>query len=329
MQEYSGFASVYDMFMDNVPYDKWTKYLHGLLKENGIKSGLVLDLGCGTGSITRRLRDLGYDMIGVDISQEMLQIAMEKETKSDSGQSSQETESDSAQGGQKPNSKKGGSKKASASRRNGDSDEKSEILYLNQDMREFELYGSVAAIVSICDSMNYITDEEDLLQVFRLAENYLDPDGMFIFDMNTEHYYKHVLGERTICETRDEGSFIWDNFYDEETMINEFDMTIYVKVPEETDDFFSDENGRNGKNKRNGSKAAKAQCNMPSKVLFERFEEIHEQRAYRLSTVRSLLKKAGFGEIRTYAALTHDNPNSGTERVYFVAKRIRQQSPED
>ena len=80
MKEYTGFAEVYDMFMDNVPYDKWAKYLQKLLKENGAKEGIVCELGCGTGKMTRRLRDMGYDMIGIDISQDMLQIAMEQET---------------------------------------------------------------------------------------------------------------------------------------------------------------------------------------------------------------------------------------------------------
>lgn len=274
MTQYTGFAYVYDMFMDNVPYDKWTEYLHKLLKEYNIKDGLVCELGCGTGNITRRLRDLGYDMIGIDLSPDMLQMAMEKETDNS-------------------------------------------ILYLNQDMREFELYGSVAAIVSICDSMNYILDEEDLFEVFRLAENYIDPNGMFIFDMNTEYYYKHILGERTICETRDEGSFIWENYYDEETSINEFDMTIYAKLSEDKND---DAAGKKKSKKSNSS-------NSSANNLYQRFDEVHEQKAYKISTVKRLLKKAGFGEIECFAAGTKEAPTRTTERVYFVAKRIRQQEP--
>ncbi len=141
---YTGFAAVYDMFMDNIPYGEWCDYLTGLLREHGVEDGLVLDLGCGTGSVTELLAHAGYDMIGVDLSEEMLQIAMEKR----------------AQSGH-------------------------DILYLLQDMREFELFGTVRAVVSICDSMNYLLEWEDLQTVCELVNNYLDPGGIFIFDLNT------------------------------------------------------------------------------------------------------------------------------------------------
>ena len=143
MDAYTSFASVYDTFMDNIPYKEWAEYLVGLLKEYGIHDGLVLDLGCGTGNMTELLATSGYDMIGIDNAEDMLEIAMEKRAKSGH-----------------------------------------DILYLLQDMREFELYGTVKAIVSICDSINYITEEEDLLEVFRLVNNYLDPKGIFVFDFN-------------------------------------------------------------------------------------------------------------------------------------------------
>ena len=168
MASYQSFAQVYDTFMDNIDYDGWSAYLIGLLREYGICDGLVLELGCGTGSMTERLAMAGYDMIGSDLSPDMLEIAMEK--KDASGLN---------------------------------------ILYLLQDMREFELYGTVRAIVSVCDSMNYILEEEDLLQEFRLVNNYLDPGGMFIFDLNTTKKYRD-MGETTIAENREEASYIWD-----------------------------------------------------------------------------------------------------------------------
>lgn len=274
MKEYTGFAEVYDMFMDNVPYDKWAKYLQKLLKENGAKEGIVCELGCGTGKMTRRLRDMGYDMIGIDISQDMLQIAMEQETIL-----------------KKAGTQNADINKVESKHTKSDKKKNYEILYLNQDMREFELYGTVAAVVSVCDSMNYITEKEDLLTTFKLVRNYLDPGGVFIFDMNTPYYYKKKLGEQTICENRDEGSFIWENYYDPDTKINEFDMTIYIR--------------------RNADDAGHE--------LYERFEETHFQRAYSIAEVKALLKKAGLKDIKVYKAFTKDIPDSVTERVYFVS----------
>ena len=112
MEAYTGFAQVYDTFMDNVPYEEWTDYYKEILREHGIMDGIVLDLGCGTGSMTELLAEQGYDMIGVDNSEEMLDLAMEK--RAASGQ---------------------------------------DILYLLQDMRKFELYGTVRAVISACDSV--------------------------------------------------------------------------------------------------------------------------------------------------------------------------------
>ena len=151
----------------------------------------MLDLGCGTGALTELLAKKGYDMIGVDNSLEMLEIAREKQI---------------SQG--------------------------LDILYLLQDMREFELYGTVGGIVCCCDSLNYILEEEDLLQVFRLVNNYLDPGGVFLFDMNTEYKYREVLGENTIAENREEASFIWENYYQESSRINEYAVTLFVREPD-------------------------------------------------------------------------------------------------
>ena len=269
MKEYTGFAEVYDMFMDNVPYNEWAEYLHGLLKENGVKKGIVCELGCGTGKMTRRLRDFGYDMIGVDMSEDMLRIAIEQEAKAG-------------------NTINGVTQNTGSKLKQ----DKKEILYLVQDMRNFELYGTVSAVVSVCDCMNYITEPEDLLQVFKLANNYLDPGGVFIFDMNTPYYYKKILGEQTICDNREEGSLIWENYYDAETKINEFDITIYI--------------GRNSE-------------------TYERFEETHYQRAYSIPEVKRLLKKAGLTDIRVYEVLTKNEPDKISERVYFVSKECMKQ----
>lgn len=253
MDAYTGFAAVYDMFMDNIPYEEWCEYLTGILKDYGVEDGLVLDLGCGTGKLTRLLAGKGYDMIGVDLSEEMLEIAMEHQA---------------IEGG--------------------------EILYLLQDMREFELYGTVGAVVSICDSVNYLTEYEELVQVFSLVNNYLDPGGVFVFDLNTPYKYREILGEQTIAENRAEGSFIWENYFDEEDGVNEYDLTLFIR----------EEDGR-----------------------FQKFEETHYQRSYTLGEVRQAILEAGMEFVTAYDAFTKEPPKEDSERIYIVAKekgKVRQ-----
>ena len=109
-------------------------------------------------------------------------------------------------------------------------DDEENILWLLQDMREFELYGTVRAVVSICDSVNYLLTDEDVVKTFKLVENYLDKDGIFVFDFNTDYKYREVIGDCTIAENREEYSFIWENFYNESDHINEYDLTIFTKT---------------------------------------------------------------------------------------------------
>lgn len=243
---YKSFAQVYDLFMNNVPYGEWCKYLTELLEEYGILEGILLELGCGTGSMTELLSQKGYDMIGVDNSEDMLEIAMDKRV--DSGH---------------------------------------DILYLLQDMRKFELYGTVRAVISICDSMNYILEEEDLLQVFRLVNNYLDPGGYFIFDLNTIYKYERI-GESTIAENLEEASFIWDNFYDAGTQINEYELAIFIPEGEEG--------------------------------LYRKYEEFHEQRGYDLEVIRRLLEEAGMQFVAAYDAFTRNPVRPDSERIYVIAR---------
>lgn len=247
MDAYTSFASVYDTFMDNIPYEEWAEYLIGLLKEYGIDDGLVLDLGCGTGNMTELLADADYDMIGIDNAEEMLNIAMSKRQQSGH-----------------------------------------DILYLLQDMREFELYGTVKAIVSICDSINYITEEEDLLEVFRLVNNYLDPQGIFIFDFNTVHKYRDVMGNQTIAEDREECSFIWDNYYYEDEQINEYELSLFIK---------QEDSG-----------------------LYQKFQETHFQRAYDLETIKGLIVQSGLEYKVAYDAFTKQIPTAESERIYVIAR---------
>lgn len=245
MEAYTEFANVYEKFMDNVPYEKWCEAICEILRSHGIEDGLVLDLGCGTGTMTRLLREKGYDMIGVDNSAEMLEIAREHP---DDG-----------------------------------------ILYLQQDMREFELYGTVRAIISACDCVNYVTEDEDLLQVFRLVNNYLDPEGLFLFDFNTRYKYETVLGEQVIAEDREDCSFIWDNYYDQEEQINEYELTLFVKCRQEED-------------------------------LYRKYQEVHFQRAYTLEEIKTLIEKSGLTFLNAYDDYTRETATEESERIVVVCR---------
>lgn len=278
MAAYQSFASVYDIFMDNVPYEAWCEYIKSLLQEYGIDDGLVLDLGCGTGKMTRLLAAAGYDMIGVDNSEEMLEIARDAEYSVTDGENIMNI-SDENKEELSEDEMQCEIKQLEESRKN--------ILYLLQDMREFELFGTVRAVVSICDSMNYILDENDLREVFRLVNNYLDPKGIFIFDLNTVYKYKEMLGETTISENRDEGSFIWDNYYDEAENINQYDLTLFIR---EEDD------------------------------LYRKYEETHFQRAYELDMVKQLLMEAGMEFVAAYDAFTREPVRGNSERIYVIAR---------
>ena len=242
MKAYTGFASVYDMFMEDVPYEKWRDFLAGVLKKEGIDSGIICELGCGTGRMTRLLSELGYDMIGIDASQEMLSIAKAEESEG--------------------------------------------ILYLAQDMREFELYGTVRAVISICDSMNYLLEESQLLAVFRLVNNYLDPGGIFVFDLNTEYKFRTQLGQQTFSEHREEGSLIWDNYYDEEEKVNEYALTLFIR----------EEQG-----------------------LYRKYEETHYERCYSLDEITRLLECAGMEFVCACDGTDYGQVREDSERMYIMA----------
>lgn len=271
MEAYTDFAKVYDTFMDDTPYEEWCEYLIMLLKKHQITPALeekveeegkdhflaeklsqerntILDLGCGTGTLTELMAKKGYDMIGIDNAPEMLQIAMEK-------------------------------REASGL----------DILYLLQDMRELELYGTVGAAISVCDSVNYLLEEEDIVDTFRLVNDYLYPEGLFIFDFNTVYKYETIIGDTTIAENRDNCSFIWENYYHEEEEINEYDLTIFARMEEEE--------------------------------LFQRFQETHYQRGYRLEQMLDMVEQAGLRFVEAIDADTHEPVTEESQRIYIVARK--------
>ncbi len=284
---YTGFAEVYDELMDNVPYEEWAAFVVSVLKEYGVggvvpedtgelaknlatERNTVLDLGCGTGTLTELLARVGFDMIGVDNSEEMLEIAIQKRERSGS-----------------------------------------DILYLLQDMREFELYGTVGAVCSVCDSLNYILEDEDMVKVFSLVNNYLYPGGIFVFDFNTVYKYEQVIGDATIAENREDCSFIWENYYDAENRINEYDLTIFVR------EFSEDGNRQSEKRKdEKESHAPGGDCG----EMFKRFTETHYQRGYTLDEMKGFLEAVGLLFVKALDADNRGGVRPESERIYVIAK---------
>lgn len=243
MESYRDFARVYDEFMDQTPYDEWLLNILNIFKEYKIdKDAQVLDLGCGTGKMARKLAREGYQVTAVDNSMDMLEIAA--------------------------------------------SEEDDHILYVLQDMVSLELPQQVDAAVSICDCMNYILEEEDLKEAFRRVREFLKEDGVFVFDMNSHYKYKEILAYNTFAEDREDASFIWDNFYDEEERINEYQLSLFIQNEQGT---------------------------------YNKYEELHLQKAYEQEEVVSFLYEAGFSSVRVLDAETMDEVKEDTQRLYYIA----------
>lgn len=248
MPKYESFAQVYDQMMNDVPYEDWALYLEGLWKKFGASPKMVLDLGCGTGNMTQLLATKGYEMIGIDLSEEMLCIAKEKARTAEL-----------------------------------------DILYLQQDMTEFELYGTVDSIIAVCDSMNYILDDEELIEVFRKADNYLEPGGLFIFDMNTAYKFEEIYQDQTFAEVYEDSAYIWKNYYYEEEAINEYDLTLFIQ----------------------------------GEASYQRFHEVHNEKAYDAKVVVTYLESVGLKVEGVFDAFTYKKATNKSERLYFVAREMK------
>ena len=245
---YSDFAQVYDRLQD-IDYNTFVEYYKRLFAAFGCKPELVLDLGCGTGNITIPLAECGFDMIGVDISEEMLYIASEK------------------------------ARAAQLDKR---------ILFLNQDMTEFELYGTVDAAVCALDGANYLTEDGDLDRLFSLMHNYLNPNGLFIFDINTRHKLCDILGDNTYTYDNDGAYCIWNSFFDGNDNICEFDLDFFVRQPS---------------------------------GLYMRGEEVQFERAYSDFEIRKAAESAGLHVLAAFDDRTQNAATAESERVFYVIQR--------
>ena len=247
-KDYGAIARVYDTFnREELDYSAWADFIEkSFEKFLSAKPELVLDLACGTGTMTRELAHRGYDMIGVDASEDMLSEAYSNS-------------------------------------------EGEKILYLNQDMRSFELYGTVGAVVCCLDSLNYLVGDGDLDTTFATVHNYLDPDGLFVFDINTPYKFENIYSNNAYV-LEDDGVYCgWQNFYDVKTKICDFYLSLFEE------------------------------CEGGSYI---RSDEHHRERCYSEDEIRSALLQNGFelcGIFSDYAF----SPISDSDHRWFVVAKAK------
>lgn len=244
MNSYQDFASLYDALTFDVRYEAMADFITAQLKRHAISKGLVLDLACGTGTLTLALAARGYDMLGVDASEDMLAEAR----------------------------KKSGSEN---------------ILFLNQPMENFELYGTVDAIICALDSMNYLTEPTALSRTFSLCANYLNPGGILIFDVNSEYKFQQLLGQQTYTYETDSVFYVWDNDYDPDTRL----CNLYLT-------FFCEEEPN----------------------VYHRIDEVHTQRYYTDDEIQTALKQAGLTLLTRHDDYTSALPKETSQRIVYVAE---------
>ncbi len=250
---YDLLAPFYDKFNGDIDYSKWADFIEEVIKKE-YKQGrpeLVLDLGCGTGKMTFELAKRGYDMTGVDYSPEMLDMAR--------------VHADVLGYGNK-------------------------ILWLCQDMREFELYGTVDVAVCCLDGINHLTSTDDLNKCFDLVHNYLIPGGLFIFDINGKFKFENIYGSRDYVIEEENALCVWQNYYNEKSKICDFYITLFKECSD----------GR-----------------------YERSDEVQREKMYTLRSIKNALSKNSLEFLGAYSDFNFKEGNDSDERLYIVAKCIK------
>lgn len=247
MSDYSFFARFYDGLTQNVDYGRRAEHFSALLLSYGVESGTVLDLACGTGTLTSLIASRGYEMIGVDSSPDMLAQAQNRAF--ENGQN---------------------------------------ILFLCQQMQNLDLFGKIDAALCTLDSINHLTEPEDVRETFRRLGTFIRPGGMFIFDVNTVYKHREILADNSFVYECPEVFCVWQNSLDEET--NTVDIML---------DFFEE--------REDGT--------------YERTCEDFSERAYSLDELSKWLDGAGFETENIFDGMTNEPVREDSERAVIAARR--------
>lgn len=250
MASYGIFANYYDTLTSNIPYDIRGEYFNVLIEKYKGKGGFLVDLACGTGSLSEVMYDLGYDVMGIDMSCDMLSIAMDK--KYDNGK---------------------------------------DIMYVCQDMRELELYGSMDICLCALDSINHVIDKNDVQAIFNKVSYYLDEDGLFIFDVNTPYKHQEILKNNTFIYDYDEVYCIWQNNLKKENVI-EISLDLFCKNEDNT---------------------------------YSKFEESFSERSYSHNEILTFIENSKLTLVDFFAEDSFEKPKETTQRVVYIAKKHLQE----
>ncbi len=251
---YGAFAYIYDRLMEDMPYGEWLGWLDAYWAAGGVRPERIVDLGCGTGTIAIPLAKSGLDVIGVDLSADMIEVARRKEAA---------VRAELAVPGK--------------------------LEWAVGDMREWTAPEPVDAVVSLCDCLNYLAEEADVVRAFRAVRASLKPGGVFLFDMHHPNQLDAYMANEPFCHDDEEASYIWTCELDEATSTIAHRLTFFVRS----------EDGR-----------------------YDRSVETHRQRVYSEATIRRLLAEAGFARIETYADFTFEPVDDDeTTRMFFAAAK--------
>ena len=248
-ETYDALAGCYDDMTEDVNYPGWADFLEKLFSRGKHPVHTVLDLACGTGTMSFLLAARGYELIGVDFSPEMLAIAAEKTLEGE---------------GEPP-------------------------IFLCQPMEKLDLYGTVDACVYLLDSVNHITQPGKLRRAFERVRLFLEPGGLFVFDVHTPEHLAGLDGGIFLDETED-AYCVWRTDYHPRRQICTYGMDIFRREGE----------------------------------AWHRETEMHEERAYSVEELTNYLQQAGFVEIRQYGNLKLRRPEAGEERIFFTARKPKE-----
>ena len=248
MNGYQAFAAFYDRLTTDVEYASRATYLLDLFQCHvGKVPASLLDVGCGSGSLAVELAGRGIDMIGADLSEDMLAIATEK----------------AAEQGR-------------------------DILFLCQDMRELDLYGTVEGAVCTLDSLNHLLRTADLEAVFQRLRLFIEPGGLFIFDVNTPYKHRVILENHAFVLEEDGCFCVWRNRLISRTCEVEMLLDFFVEVG----------------------------------TGYERLTDSVRERAYSRRTLERMLMQNGFSVEGVYQDMTDHEPGESCERWVFVTRRL-------